>query len=119
MPYKDLQKRREHQAEYARRNRKSHPPKHRDAVRRWKLREWYGITPEQYDAMLVAQDGRCALFQVCGSTEPGGRWNRWHVDHDHVTGKVRGLLCNDCNLHRVGMNTAESAFVVLKYLKEA
>ncbi len=66
--------------------------------------------------MLAAQGGRCALFRICGSVHPGGKWNRWHVDHDHVTGKVRSLLCNDCNLHRVGANTVESARAVLEYL---
>ena len=58
--------------------------------------QWsYGITIEDYEAMLDAQDGRCAI-SACDATEPGGRGG-WHVDHDHVTGKVRGLLCTNCN----------------------
>jgi hypothetical protein len=52
----------------------------------------YGITVEQYDAMLGAQGGTCA---ICGGTNP----NRpLAVDHDHVSGLVRGLLCNGCNI---------------------
>ena len=58
------------------------------------LRRHYGITLEDYDSMYETQNGQCA---ICGTTEPGGRWNRFAVDHDHETGVVRGLLCNNCN----------------------
>ena len=57
----------------------------------------YGITRADYDAMLAAQGGGCA---VCGATadDPSRPRDRvLHVDHDHVTGKVRGLLCNQHN----------------------
>lgn len=53
----------------------------------------YGLEPGQYDAMRTAQDDRCA---ICRTVDAGGR--RWHVDHDHLSGKVRGLLCSACNL---------------------
>jgi hypothetical protein len=52
----------------------------------------YGLTPEQYDFMLWEQDSKCA---ICGTDYPGK--NGWHVDHSHVTGEVRGLLCTGCN----------------------
>lgn len=71
----------------------------RDA--RWRLRapgymrhHLYGITPEEYAALLDRQLGRCA---ICRADSAGGRGG-WHVDHDHNTGKVRGLLCHSCNL---------------------
>ncbi len=54
----------------------------------------YGLSLAQYEALLVAQDNRCAL---CSKDEPGGRHGVWHVDHDHETGVVRGLLCDGCN----------------------
>jgi hypothetical protein len=54
----------------------------------------YGITPEQYDQMLLDQGGGCA---ICGSEEEGRGKEFLHVDHDHKTGKVRGLLCFGCN----------------------
>ncbi len=67
------------------------------------LRAKYGITVEQFDAMLAAQAGRCAC---CNAAAPGGRWQQWHVDHDHSCcpgyrscGRcVRALLCASCNL---------------------
>lgn len=59
------------------------------------LKANYGITPEQYDEMLAYQQGRCA---VCGGTDPFAKHhNLFAVDHDHITGKVRGLLCAKCN----------------------
>lgn len=55
----------------------------------------YGMTDEQFVILLADQGGLCAL---CDSAEPGGRSQTWHVDHDHVTGRVRGLLCFACNI---------------------
>jgi hypothetical protein len=63
--------------------------------RAYRLRTKYGIDEVGYQALLIAQGGKCAL---CKCEEPGGR-GRWHVDHDHVTGKVRGLLCLNCNVN--------------------
>ena len=51
----------------------------------------YGLEPGQYEEMLVKQRGGCA---ICG--RPAGK-KRLHVDHDHRTKKVRGLLCFQCN----------------------
>ena len=78
----------------------------------------YGISLEEFDALLEKQQGRCALYAVCGSFEPGGRWGTWAVDHDHVTGKVRGLLCQVCNTRRVGSNDIESIQAVIAYLSK-
>lgn len=66
-----------------------------DFDRRRRLKAIYRITLENYESMLAAQGGGCA---VCGATEPGGgKGPFFHVDHDHETGKVRGLLCQGCN----------------------
>ncbi|MDQ3574990.1 MAG: endonuclease VII domain-containing protein [Actinomycetota bacterium] len=52
----------------------------------------YGMTIEQYDAMLEAQSGGCF---IC--SRPPREDISLHVDHDHATGKVRGILCFRCN----------------------
>jgi epoxyqueuosine reductase QueG len=58
----------------------------------YRLRHYYGIEADEYDSMLARQGGGCA---ICGAAPP---WNRGlRVDHDHATGAVRGLLCNECN----------------------
>lgn len=61
-------------------------------------RRAYGITAEDFAAMLVRQNGRCA---ICRATEPGGSGG-WHLDHDHRFDAKdarghRGLLCFGCN----------------------
>lgn len=63
------------------------------AGRRYRLRG-YGISVETYDRLVEVQGSRCAC---CGATEPGGRRKFWCIDHDHVTGVIRGLLCATCN----------------------
>lgn len=53
-----------------------------------------GITTDERDRMLVAQGGVCAC---CGRDAPGSV-KGWHVDHDHITGVIRGVLCANCNI---------------------
>ena len=67
------------------------------AQRRRDLRRKYDISLEEYDEMVKLQGGKCAL---CPATTPGGKHDNqnWFIDHDHVTGKVRELLCFDCNI---------------------
>lgn len=62
--------------------------------RRTWLKTRYGLTVKDYDDMFAAQGGICA---ICGTDQPGGRAGRFHVDHCHRTGRVRGLLCSKCN----------------------
>jgi len=59
---------------------------------RWAKR--YGLSVAGYYDLLNSQNGGCA---ICGK-EPEGRYEYLAVDHDHLTGKVRGLLCAFCNL---------------------
>lgn len=59
------------------------------------LRRMYGLTQQERENLLIKQNYRCAN-QGCQTTEPGSQG--WHIDHDHTSGKVRGLLCRSCNL---------------------
>lgn len=54
----------------------------------------YGITSEQYDTLLVNQQNKC---QMCQTSQENLK-RTLSVDHDHKTGKIRGLLCGACNL---------------------
>ena len=67
--------------------------KHLEKHRRHQLRKKYGITLEQYNAMLEAQGSRCAICEVVSC--PTGQ--SFAVDHCHETGTVRALLCVHCN----------------------
>jgi hypothetical protein len=69
----------------------------RSVHRRSRLRRIYGMTLQEYDAMHARQQGLCA---ICGQPEYRARQGLplpLAVDHDHNTGRVRGLLCHDCN----------------------
>lgn len=65
--------------------------------RAMQLRLKYGLSLEQYDTMVEAQGGRCAICEKAPPFNSGRNGQCLHVDHDHQTGAVRGLLCNNCN----------------------
>lgn len=73
--------------------RRRHPHREVAYTRKHVLKTRYGMTPEQYDALASAQGGVCA---ICRGTN--SRNVRLPVDHDHATNRVRGLLCERCNL---------------------
>lgn len=75
--------------------------KHNKKVRRerhnFHLRRKFGIGADEYDRMLLDQGGKCA---ICGTDKPGINGNtikNFAVDHNHETGKIRSLLCANCN----------------------
>ena len=72
--------------------RKKDPQKARSSDRRKALWRYFKITPEQYEQMLKSQNGVC---KTCGEKCLSGR--NLAVDHCHVSGKIRGLLCSKCN----------------------
>jgi hypothetical protein len=63
------------------------------------LLQTYGMTPTQYGQILESQGGVCAICRQPETKCDGrtGLVHNYHVDHDHISGQVRGLLCNDCN----------------------
>lgn len=92
----------------------SKPGEYEYRQRKSSLKKLYGLSVEQYDTMLIAQNGVCA---GCGSDKPFGNCKHFCVDHDHKTGLVRGLLCHKCNR---GLGLAKDDIIVLsemiKYL---
>lgn len=88
-------------------------PEKRVAADRKQHLKRYGLTPEAYNELFFKQNGRCE-----GCKQHQNDFNRnFAVDHDHSTGKIRGLLCVGCNLI---LGYAEDNSVVLlnliKYL---
>lgn len=61
------------------------------------LKRTYGITGDDYHVMYSNQSGRCAICEGEGFTLDPKHKLRLVVDHCHATGKVRGLLCHNCN----------------------
>jgi hypothetical protein len=66
-------------------------PAQRDYERRAKMKKKYGITPEEWDRLYDAQLGRCPICLISLAE------TKVHIDHDHGTDAVRGLLCKHCN----------------------
>ncbi len=58
----------------------------------------YGLEPEDFQALLAKQGGVCAICRRPETAELRGKNKALCVDHDHVTDRVRGLLCFRCNL---------------------
>lgn len=87
--------------------RRLHPEKTRAAVRKYRASpkgqaaakrgnskrrlDKYGLTPETYNALLERQCNKCAICQEVFVRTP-------HIDHCHDSGKIRGLLCSNCNV---------------------
>lgn len=120
MPYKDPEKKRDFDRRYRKANkeklakyhkdwRENNPDKtyadsrrewvknNPDKVRNFNLKKRFGIDISKYNEMFSAQNGVCA---ICKQPSP----ESLHVDHDHVTGKIRGLLHRKCNLALGGFN---------------
>lgn len=57
------------------------------------LKRRYGITRGEYDALMIFQEGKCGICKTPFSTDT----RRIHLDHDHKTGTIRGILCGHCN----------------------
>lgn len=69
------------------------PEADRLSRRAYHMNRKYGLSLDDIEFLLDFQGDQCA---ICDASEPGGV-GTWHVDHDHVTEKVRGLLCFACN----------------------
>ena len=78
------------QKERYKRYKENYAHRDRDKVKNSWLKRRYGITLDDYNYMLQEQEGQCA---ICGKKQI----ESLYVDHSHITGEVRGLLCHKCN----------------------
>lgn len=112
---------REQKSEYQRNNRErinlrnrqryqANPQTHRKHTLKYK----YGLTQKEYNSLLTEQKGVCAICR-----KPPAKGKHLHVDHDHIDGKVRGLLCNECNTG-IGFLKDSPTIIeaALKYVKQ-
>ena len=83
--------------------------------RAYNLKSKHGITLADYERMLAQQSGKCA---ICGSLSPGHNETHFHVDHDHLTGRVRGLLCECCNVGIGYFDGPERLEAAAQYLRD-
>lgn len=110
---------RERRREWSRAWRAKHPEKNLEHIRRASFKYHYGISLEAARAIYDAQGGKCAL---CVKSIPfDGRQRA--IDHDHATGRVRGILCGTCNRilgHIEKLDVSLNAWVrrLHAYLKE-
>lgn len=89
------------------------PQESRQQVRRqWEFKRKYGLTLEQHHQMYFDRGGRCA---ICGETVA---YDKIDTDHNHKTGKMRGLLCGNCNRMLGGArDNPETLQRAVEYLK--
>jgi len=73
-------------------------PENRNMILSSRLKHDYGISLEQYDKMLAEQNGVCFICHRAESKILNSKLIRLAVDHDHVTGQIRRLLCSACNV---------------------
>ena len=87
---------------------------HKELLRDRYLRKTYGIGSDEVERLLTLQGDTCA---ICGRDEPTG--NGWHVDHNHATGSIRGVLCSKCN-QALGLvdENKETLKKMLRYLEK-
>jgi hypothetical protein len=104
--------------------RKNNPGKRREGKRRTEMKCRYGMAPSDYEAILERQGGVCAICKGVQTRKQKrhlnpGQPDILHIDHDHATGKVRGLLCHCCNMlighARENAATLMAAIVYLEY----
>lgn len=101
-------------------NEKNYGKIHSEERNNNRLKALYGITLEQYNQMLKDQNGVCAICkQPETAIHQNGKIKRLAVDHNHKTGQVRGLACDNCN-HGIGFFKENKKILLnaINYLKQ-
>lgn len=107
MPYKDKIKKAEHGKKW----RQDHKEKHLAQKKIYHYRHKYGLSLPEIDELIAAQNNECL---ICGKTLIK---MRRCVDHNHKTGKVRGILCKRCNTGLTYIEDKEFAIRAAQYLE--
>lgn len=120
MPSRDPAKIRERGARYRAKNRDkllavqaAWRATNRGRLRDYRLRHFYGMSVADVQKLLASQGGECAICPRLLVYPSKGA----HVDHDHLTGKVRGVLCRWCNIGLGYVERNDWLFNVKVYLK--
>jgi hypothetical protein len=80
-------------------------------ARNQNLKNKYGITLEEWEQLFLAQNNSCEICETKVVT-------KWHTDHCHTTGNVRGILCSACNINLGGFEAlVKYSNKVQEYLK--
>ena len=100
---------------YQRQWKKKNAEKIKEYQRKHRLKSFYGISIESYKELLLRQNGVCG---IC-SNGPECQKHPLSVDHDHITGRIRGILCSNCN-SALGLmkENIENLKLAIKYLEE-
>lgn len=114
MTYINSEYQKESARKRARKWREDNPERSRaNGIRSHYNKKW-NLTIEEIDAMILAQGGVCLICE-----KPEKKNIRLSIDHDHKTGKIRGLLCTHCNWRLLGGSGDSPEFYerVVKYLR--
>lgn len=87
-------------------------PKGKFGKRKYLLKHDFNLTPKEHSTMYITQKGCCA---ICKKQIP---YSKMHTDHNHLTGKVRGLLCRRCNGLLAGIEDKDFFESAIKYLEK-
>ncbi len=89
-------------------------------IQEYHLKRLYGLTLAERDALLAAQENKCAICGRSVEVNVAQRRNTANVDHCHLTGKIRGILCSNCN-RAVGLleDSPERFRTAAEYLEKA
>ena len=71
----------------------------------------YGILPDEYQDLKALQGGRCGICK-----QPFASSRDEHLDHDHATGHIRGILCGNCNVRMVAALESSLLTAALEYV---
>ena len=99
-----LKKWRDNNQEYIKNYRETHKEEskkyrdeHKNEMKEYNLKRNYGITKEHFEEIYNNQDGKCFICDISEKELKDKNSAGLAIDHDHKTGKIRGLLCHNCN----------------------